>query len=337
MFEAGGILIVMCSAFLIGMISQGILSMFYQSNLKDASDMERPGKKLMKLSNLRYETSYYLNGTVHNAKSMVYSMLENYKMAGLKLWTWHHLGMVAQLLCGLIAVAVGALYVLGIYVPAVKNALPISGQSAAIHVCAGLACVVMLEIWQRNLDNSKKRKRLEMIMVDYFDNERYHQLGREIALSGRVRGIVGDRGMNEDPGSIAMEMPATEKKIKDKPEDDAAATSVSEPKKSRGKEKKVIAAEEKQKSEKVQETEKTPTKRRSTAAKKAVKDTDDVIVPLKRDSAAEETAATTLAPTKKRSGRTKTAVAKEVSDKVPMTEKEEQLLSLLREFMSPQN
>lgn len=201
MLEAGGILIIMCSIFFIGALSQGILSIFYTRYLKDASDMEKPGKKLMKLSKLRYETSYYLNGTVHNAKSMVHSMMEHYRLAGMRLWTWQHIGTAAECICGAAGLAIGGSYILGMYIPAVRNVIPLGGKTALVHVLVGMSCVVMLGIWQQVLDNQGKRKRLELAMVDYFDNNKYHQLSREIALSGRVREIVGNRGRTEDPGS----------------------------------------------------------------------------------------------------------------------------------------
>ncbi|MCD8118772.1 MAG: hypothetical protein LUE29_04710 [Lachnospiraceae bacterium] len=209
MLETGGILIVMGVIFAVGAVGEGILSLFYRRYLRDTADMGRPGKKLVKLTKLRYETSYYLNGTVHNAKTMVNGMLEHYRLAGLRLWTWHHMATLAAFLCGVTGFAIGGTYVIGRYVPEVKEFLHLSGMNALIYTLAGAALAAMLIFWQNLLDNRTKRRRLETNLVDYFDNEKFHQLGREIALSGRVREIAGDRGRREDPGSEALETEMT--------------------------------------------------------------------------------------------------------------------------------
>ena len=139
--------------------------------------MSKSNHALMRLVRAKYEHGCMINDKIQNVQAFVEKYLYEYKVIGLRLYTWRNLEKMFLCLCLIFGVA-GGLIAYYIEVDYIKT------QNYAI---VGGAGTVLLLILQLAGTEKGKLQAVKMYMVEFLDNTYSHRYER------MPRGIISER------------------------------------------------------------------------------------------------------------------------------------------------
>lgn len=198
-YVAGGILVIALIAHIISAVSIKRL-------VNAAEDMGKSNHPLMKLIRSKYEHACMVNDKVQNVRALVDKYVYEYRVWGLRLYSWRKLKLVCVWLYALLCIA-GAF---GAY------AFGLMRLEVSKYIVLGAAGVLALTVLHLLLDEEYKLKAAKIYMVDFLGNtyaHRYEKMNqknkKESAPAVAVSSPVASRA--DDP-EVEIEKTAKETK-----------------------------------------------------------------------------------------------------------------------------
>ena len=165
-YVAGGILVIALIAHVISAVSIKRL-------VSAAEDMGKSSHPLMKLIRSKYEHACMVNDKVQNVRALVDKYVYEYRVWGLRLYSWRKLKLICVWLYALLCVA-GAF---GAY------AFGLMRLEVAKYIVLGAAGVLAITVLHLLLDEGYKIKAAKIYMVDFLGNtyaHRYEKMNQKI-------------------------------------------------------------------------------------------------------------------------------------------------------------
>ena len=161
----------------LGSFSRIVVGTSLKRLVKAASNMSKSNHALMRLVRAKYEHGCMINDKIQNVQAFVEKYLYEYKVIGLRLYTWRNLEKMLLCLCLIFGIA-GGLIAYYIEVDYIKT------QN---YVIVGGAGTVLLLVLQLTGTERGKLQAVKMYMVEFLDNTYSHRYER------MPRGIISER------------------------------------------------------------------------------------------------------------------------------------------------
>lgn len=170
--------VIMAAAAILGIVSKCIAGISLKKLTKAAGNMGKSSHNLVRLVRAKFEHACMISDRVQNVGVFVDKYLYEYRVLGLKLYTWRRMEKCGMWLC------------LGAGILGAAGAYGLTGMSEPVfrYGAAGLGLAILLLVIQMTSDERYQMEAVRNYMVDYLENICAHRYEKSQIRDMQARG-----------------------------------------------------------------------------------------------------------------------------------------------------